>query len=519
MNQYNMDRVNHNLEKPPTRTASPAPSISTSRATTMRDHSQKARHSSERVEDDDHDLEKLPSHGWTTDLRLAPTRSAPLTIHSQNQATDHTEHVDSSSQANGLTKTLSRLRTADSIDPGPPPDGGKKAWATACLAHLVLFNTWGFINSFGLFQTYYVGTLHLGSNSAVSWIGGMQIFMLFFLGTFAGRATDAGFFRLTFALGSFIYLGSMLALSWSKTYWQVFLAQGVGVGLGNGLVFVPSVAITSTYFLKNRGQALGLVTCGSGTGGLVFPAIAECLLPKVGFGWTIRVMTLVMGVTSAVCMIAMRPRLPPRKSGPLVEWSAFKEFPYTLYLVATFLIFWGLYIGIYFVGSFGRNVLGTSQSTSINLLLTLNGMGIVSRAGANYCSDRYSGPLNLMIPFSAVVGVLLFSWMAVTKVSGLWVFAIMYGIFGAGIQGLFPVVLTSLTTDPKKVGVRTGMGFTFVGVAALTGPPLAGSLIGTEHGTYVGMQAFAGSCLVSGAIVLVLCRRARCGGWQLFVKV
>ena len=30
------------------------------------------------------------------------------------------------------------------------------AWRTAFLTHLVIFNTWGFINSFGLFETYYV---------------------------------------------------------------------------------------------------------------------------------------------------------------------------------------------------------------------------------------------------------------------------------------------------------------------------------------------------------------------------
>jgi len=48
-----------------------------------------------------------------------------------------------------------------------------------------------------------------------------------------------------------IQLCGIFLTSWCKTYWQVLLAQGVCVGIGNGLVFVPSVALASTYFFKN----------------------------------------------------------------------------------------------------------------------------------------------------------------------------------------------------------------------------------------------------------------------------
>lgn len=44
-----------------------------------------------------------------------------------------------------LSRTLSRVRTSDNIDPGPPPDGGWTAWSQALLTHLVIFNTWGFM--------------------------------------------------------------------------------------------------------------------------------------------------------------------------------------------------------------------------------------------------------------------------------------------------------------------------------------------------------------------------------------
>ena len=68
-----------------------------------------------------------------------------------------------------LAKVLSRTISHISIDPGPPPDGGLNAWTQAIMGHLIVFNTWGYINSFGVFQTYYVATLgHPPSD--ISWV-------------------------------------------------------------------------------------------------------------------------------------------------------------------------------------------------------------------------------------------------------------------------------------------------------------------------------------------------------------
>lgn len=44
--------------------------------------------------------------------------------------------------AAGLVKTLTGPSNASVINPGPPPDGGSKAWTQACMGHLVIFNTW-----------------------------------------------------------------------------------------------------------------------------------------------------------------------------------------------------------------------------------------------------------------------------------------------------------------------------------------------------------------------------------------
>lgn len=88
-------------------------------------------------------------------------------------------------------RVLSRTTSKSSFNPGPPPDGGLRAWTAVAAGHLVIMNTWGYINSFGVFQTYYATELGLPP-ATISWIGSIQVFLLFFIGTFTGRITDAG---------------------------------------------------------------------------------------------------------------------------------------------------------------------------------------------------------------------------------------------------------------------------------------------------------------------------------------
>jgi predicted MFS family arabinose efflux permease len=76
-----------------------------------------------------------------------------------------------------------------------------------------------------------------------------------------------------------------------------------------------------------------------------------------------------MLVLNIVSIALFRTRLPPRKTGPIVDWDSFKEAPYSLYCAGMFFSFWGLYFAFFYIGSYGRNVLGASYQQSINLLL------------------------------------------------------------------------------------------------------------------------------------------------------
>ena len=229
----------------------------------------------------------------------------------------------------------------------PPPDGGLAAWSQAVMGHLVLINSWGYLTSFGLFESYYTASLH-ATPSAISWIGSVQIFLVYFVGTFSGRALDAGYYHAVLISGSVLQVLAIFTTSIATEYWQLFLSQGICKGLGDGLVFCPTVSLVATYFTSKRAVAMALTASGGATGGIIFPLIAQQILPKVGFAWTVRTMGFVVFFNAIIAVSVARVRLTPRR-GPLVEWSAFREMPYTFYCIGMFLNLWAVYFAYFYV--------------------------------------------------------------------------------------------------------------------------------------------------------------------------
>ncbi|KAK3303010.1 major facilitator superfamily domain-containing protein [Chaetomium strumarium] len=419
---------------------------------------------------------------------------------------------DGDGNANGMlsrvvSRVLTKASTKSSWNPGPPPDGGMQAWMAVASTHLVVMNTWGFITSFGLFQTHYTASLGRPP-SDISWIGSLQIFLLFFVGALTGRLTDAGYFRHVFALGAAFQIVGIFTASVATSYWQVLLAQGICMGLGNGCLFCPCISTLSTYFSTRRAIAMGIAASGTATGGLVFPSMVRQLLPTQGSAAAMRAIGYVQLATFAVALVGLKRRIPARRSGPWVEWKAFKEGEYTLYALGSFSFFLGLYFAFYYISSFSRDIIGMRYTDSLNLLLVINGVGLPGRLIPNYIADRV-GPLNAIIPTVGIAGICLFCWMAVGSTAGLYVWCVFYGMAAGGIQSLFPAGLSSLTTDLRKAGVRMGMVFTIVSFASLAGPPIAGAIITAEGGSYYGAQAFAGATLVLGMVLMAAARMVK----------
>ena len=86
-------------------------------------------------------------------------------------------------------------------------------------------------------------------------------------------------------VGCSLIIGLSLVLTSRITeVWQFYLTYGVLQGLGMGGTFAISTGLTSRWFVKKRGLAMGFVSAGVGVGTLIGPPISERLI--AAFGWS-----------------------------------------------------------------------------------------------------------------------------------------------------------------------------------------------------------------------------------------
>jgi len=121
------------------------------------------------------------------------------------------------------------------------------------------------------------------------------------------------------------------------------------MGIGGGLIFIPSVSLVATYFLKNRALALALVVIGNSAGGLFYAAVLQNTLPTIGYPWAMRILGGIVFLTLLPANFLLRPRKIEVKRGPAVEWNAFLEPAYGTFTAGMFCTMVGMWIPVFYV--------------------------------------------------------------------------------------------------------------------------------------------------------------------------
>jgi MFS family permease len=384
----------------------------------------------------------------------------------------------------------------------PVPDGGLQAWLQVLGSWVVLADTWGLINSFGVFQTYYEQELLLSSSAAdISWIGSLQGALLMMVGAISGPLYDAGYFREQLWVGLFLIVFGQFMTSVSTQYWQVLLAQGVCIGIGCGLTFLPSTTILAQYFLKRRALVIGIASTGSPLAGIIFPIIFGRLVPVIGFGWTTRVIAFILLGISAVPLAFMHTRV--RVSGhrrSLIDATALRDVPFVLVAIGSFFAFLTLYVAFFYIQLFAVDR-GLCSVDFSSYLVTFLGVGsIIGRVGPNYLADKI-GSLNIWVVVTFVSSILMFAWLAIDSLGGLVAFALLYGLFSGALVSVAPSVVVGLSPDPRLIGTRMGMVFFLSGISILVGTPIGGVILGeASEPRWRDTIAYGAASLILGAI-------------------
>ena len=112
-------------------------------------------------------------------------------------------------------------------------------------------------------------------------------------------------------------------------------------------------------------------------------------------------------------------------------------------------------------------------------------------------------------------GILCFSVFGAGSPGGLIAVAIVFGFFSGGYVSLLSPAVISLVTNFNEIGIRLGFVFLITSVAALTGTPITGALLG-RYGYYAPIiWSGVSVCLGSACITVAASLQSRIKGtWK-----
>ncbi|CRL20220.1 Major facilitator superfamily, general substrate transporter [Penicillium camemberti] len=364
------------------------------------------------------------------------------------------------------------------------PDGGLAAWSVVLGSWCVLFCTFGWINSVGVFQNYYESTLlSQYSASTIAWIPSLQIFFMYAMGPVSGHLYDNYGPRYSVLFGSLLHVFGLMMCSISTKYYQILLSQGVCSAIGVSIIFQP------TY---------GLMSTGSSVGGVIFPIMIQQLIPEVGFAWAMRAGAFVILFLLTTANLTIRSRLPPspRPVSRAALTQPLKETKMLLVIAGFTLLTFGVYIPIDYLVVEGLSS-GISTNLSQYLLAILNAGSFFGRLGAGMIADQI-GTYNVFAVVCYLAGIFILAiWIPATGAAGTIVFAVLFGCCSGAYVSLAAALVVKISPLPQ-IGYRVGLIFLFASIGGLTTNPIDGAILSHDNGTYLGMKVFAGVLLLAG---------------------
>lgn len=258
---------------------------------------------------------------------------------------------------------------------------------------------------------------------------------------------------------------------------------------------------------------------GSSVGGVVLPIMINHLIPKIGFGWTMRVVAFVMLALLVFGNLAVKSRLPPsRRKVKLIEFVyPFKEPAFILLVVGAFFVYLGGFLPFTYI-IVQAEAGGMSSQLAGYLVPILNAASTFGRIIPGHLGDKY-GVFNVMIIFTVFAGIIsLALWLPASGNAAIIAFAALYGV-ASGTTLTILAALVAQISDVRDLGLRTGAMYASSSVGVLVGSPIAGAIVTSQNGSFSGLKAFCGATLLAGAIFTTASRQAQVGKFVFKKKI
>ncbi|XP_041747093.1 monocarboxylate transporter 7 isoform X2 [Coregonus clupeaformis] len=195
-----------------------------------------------------------------------------------------------------------------------PPDGGW-GWVVAVSFFLVEMFTYGVIKSLGIFLQDLMGEFG-ESNSRVSWIISICVFVMAFTAPLASVMTNRFGFQTVVMIGGLLVSIGTIASGFTKSINEMYITIGLVAGLGYCLTFLPTITLLSQYFSHRRSLVTAVASTGESFSVFALAPAFSALRDRIGWRYTLVVIGALQGII-IICGVLLRPII--IRPGPATE--------------------------------------------------------------------------------------------------------------------------------------------------------------------------------------------------------
>lgn len=386
-------------------------------------------------------------------------------------------------------------------------------WIIVGASFVGTFFAFGIAYSFGPFFPAIEAAFD-ASRSDVALVSAIAGGLLFSLGAVSGPLADRLGPAVVAATGMALVAAGLIAAAQAATLWQVYIAYGLGVGVGAGCIYVPVISALQRWFVRRRGLASGLAVMGVGAGTLVTPPVANWLVQEHGWRDAMTWLGIGVGVIGLLAMLLLRHSperyglnpdggAPPSSEAPPGPASTLREAigtpEFWLLSGAGLTISFSLFMPLVHLVPYVLDQ-SMTEATGAWLLSLIGVSSIGGRFLVGILADRF-GRLRTLTGVYLGLAVMMAFWHFAVEVWALGFFAVIFGTLYGGFAPLMPAILADIF-GVRHLGGILGVNYSASGLGVLGGPTLAG-LIFDMTGGYGPAIVFAVLSLLLGAAFLL----------------
>ncbi|KAI6084710.1 MFS transporter, MCP family, solute carrier family 16, member 6 [Hypoxylon rubiginosum] len=388
-----------------------------------------------------------------------------------------------------------------------PPDGGY-GWLCVLAQFLINGFTWGVAASYSVYLAYYLShdLFPNGRSIDYAFIGGFNFAFALLVAPLATLLARLYGVRAPMCFGVILLPAGFISASFATEVWHLYLSQGLCVGLGIGLIYIPATAVVPQWFSAKRSLANGICAAGSGIGGLVVCFSTEAMLEALGLVWSLRITAVVVFFVNSTATLLVRSRNKIIKPDQrMFNIGLLSSYQVKLLLRWSIVLMFG-YITLMFSLSDYASAIGRPDQDKATVAAMLNLGAAIGRPIIGYLSDKF-GRVEVAGIATFSCSVLVFAlWLPSTDYGTLLAFAL--------ISGAILGVIGPLATD--IVGLEELPAFLSIAWLSVVLPSLFAEVIALDlrrpdfgFRSYIYPQVFTGLSYIIASLVLLELWRIR----------